>query len=169
MIRKLFLPILAALLVFSLLFLACSGGSADSNTASLSAEDFEYTLTADKSVYDADSLDPSAPFDVTLSVVYTGELDSIDLWCVEDLGTITIENEDGQSMLPEEYQTHDTSRVTLKKGTPYEIRWNGAEEYKEYGGIPAGDYTIVAYLNFSTDATYESIQENTLDVSVQVK
>ena len=40
---------------------------------------------------------------------------------------------------------------------------------KEYDGIPAGNYKVVAYINFSTDQNYESIQENTLDLTLTVK
>ena len=80
-----------------------------------------------------------------------------------------MEDENGQALLSDEFHSRATSRVTLKKGEPYVIRWNGADEYKEYGGIPAGDYKVVAYINFSTDQNYESIRENTLDLTIQVK
>ena len=80
-----------------------------------------------------------------------------------------MEDENGQTLLDDDFHTRATSRVTLQKGKPYVIEWTGAEEYKEYGGIPAGDYKVVAYINFATDANYESIQENTLDIDFTVK
>ena len=148
---------------------ACTTEETELNTVTVSDEDFEYTLQAGKLELNSSDLSPDAPFDVTLSVKYTGDQDSIDVWCVDDLGSIRMEDENGQALLSDEFHSRATSRVTLKKGEPYVIRWNGADEYKEYGGIPAGDYKVVAYINFSTDQNYESIRENTLDLTIQVK
>ena len=169
--KQLFAALLSACVLFCTLLCACAGGADSKNTATLTGEsgEFRYTLQSAETEYEASSLREDAPFDVTLTIEYTGDQDKIDLWCVDDLGSISMENKDGQALLSDEFHSRDTTRITLKKGTPYEIRWTGADEYREYGGIPAGDYTIVAYLNFSTDATYDSIQENTLDLSITVK
>lgn len=160
---------LLLMLTMALIATACSGGNSEMNTVTMEADDFKYTLQSTETEVSAKDLDPSKPFSVTLSIEYLGDQDSIDLWCVEDLGTITMENGSGQAMLADEYRSRDTSRVTLEKGKPYEITWTGAEEYKEYDGIPAGQYKVVAYLNFATDQNYDSIQENTLDLSINVK
>ncbi len=168
--RKLLSILLALILVFSAVIgAACATEETEMNTVSVSGEDFEYTLQTKALEFDAARLSPDAPFDVTLSIEYTGDQESVDLWCVDDLGTISMEDENGKALLSDEFHSRATSRVTLKKGEPYIIRWTGAEEYKEYDGIPAGDYKVVAYINFSTDQNYESIQENTLDLSLQVK
>ena len=157
------------MLTLCLALTACAGDSSDLNTVTATDEDFRYTLQADTLEYKADALDPAKPFHVTLSIEYTGDQDTVDVWCVEDLGTISMEDGNGKALLSEEYHSRDTSRVTLEKGTPYVIEWTGASEYKEYGGIPVGQYKVVAYLNFSTDATYDSIRENTLNLSLTVK
>lgn len=148
---------------------ACSDSTTELNTVTVTDEDFEYSLQSDKLDVEAKSLSPDAPFAVTLSIKYTGDQDTIDLWCTDDLGSISMEDENGKPLLSDEFHSRATSRVTLKKGEPYVIKWTGADEYKEYGGIPAGNYKVVAYINFSTDATYDSIRENTLDLTVQVK
>lgn len=148
---------------------ACAGGSNEMNTVTVEDEDFQYTLQSSSLDVEAKSLSPDAPFDVTLSIEYTGDQDTVDLWCTDDLGSISMEDENGKPLLSDEFHSRATSRVTLKKGEPYVIRWTGADEYKEYGGIPAGNYKVVAYINFSTDATYDSIRENTLDLTEKVK
>ncbi|MBQ8062427.1 MAG: hypothetical protein IJ230_00660 [Clostridia bacterium] len=148
---------------------ACSTEDSELNTATIEADQFKYTLQSATTEVVAKDLDPDSPFRVTLSIEYLGDQDSIDLWCVGDLGTITMENGSGQAMLQDEHFSRDTSRVTIEKGKPYEITWTGAQEYKEYDGIPTGQYKVVAYLNFSTDSNYDSIQENTLDLSLNVK
>lgn len=148
---------------------ACAGDSNEMNTVTVEDEDFQYTLQSSSLDVEAKSLSPDAPFDVTLSIEYTGDQDTVDLWCTDDLGSISMEDENGKPLLSDEFHSRATSRVTLKKGEPYVIRWTGADEYKEYGGIPAGNYKVVAYINFSTDATYDSIRENTLDLTVKVK
>lgn len=148
---------------------ACSENTTEMNTVTVEDEDFQYTLQSSSLDVEAESLSPDAPFDVTLSIEYTGDQDTVDLWCTDDLGTISMEDENGKPLLSDEFHSRATSRVTLKKGEPYVIQWTGAEEYKEYDGIPAGNYKVVAYINFSTDATYDSIKENTLDLTVQVK
>lgn len=158
-----------AMAVIAVVAAACTTEETELNTVTVSDEDFEYTLQAGKLELNSSDLSPDAPFDVTLSVKYTGDQDSIDVWCVDDLGSISMEDENGQALLSDEFHSRATSRVTLKKGEPYVIRWNGADEYREYGGIPAGDYKVVAYINFSTDQNYESIRENTLDLTIQVK
>ena len=167
--KRLF-PALLALLLFSVLLTACSGGN-ELNTVTLTSEngEFVYTFQADETEFSATELSAAKPFHVTLSVEYVGDQDAIDLWCADDLGSISMENENGQTLLDDEFHTRATSRVTLKKGEPYTIEWTGADEYKEYGGIPAGDYKVVAYINFSKDANYDDIQENTLDINFTVK
>ena len=158
-----------AMAVIAVVAAACTTEETELNTVTAAGDDFEYTLQAGKLEFNASELSPDSPFDVTLSIKYTGDQDSIDVWCVDDLGSISMEDENGQALLADEFHSRATSRVTLKRGEPYVIRWTGADEYKEYGGIPAGDYKVVAYLNFSTDQNYESIQENTLDLTMQVK
>ncbi|MBQ8083337.1 MAG: hypothetical protein IJ241_04070 [Clostridia bacterium] len=169
--NKKILSVLLALTlaVAAVIAAACTTEESELNTVTAAADDFQYTLQTGKLEYDANALSPDKPFDVTLSIEYTGDQDTIDVWCVDDLGSISMEDENGQALLSDEYHSRATSRVTLKKGEPYVIRWTGADEYKEYGGIPAGDYKVVAYLNFSTDQNYDSIQENTLDLSMTVK
>lgn len=169
--RKLIPALLSLLLLLTVLLAACAGDGNEMNTATLNSEDgaFVYTLKADETEFSADSLSERAPFHVTLSVEYVGDQDAIDVWCADDLGSISMENENGQTLLDDDFHTRATSRVTLKKGEPYTIEWTGADEYKEYGGIPAGDYKVVAYVNFATDANYDAIQENTLDLDFLIK
>lgn len=157
-----------SLAIAAIVAAACAGDNPELNTVTVTDEDFQYTLQTNKLEVESKSLSPDAPFDVTLSIEYTGDQDAIDLWCTDDLGTISMEDENGKPLLSDEFHSRATSRVTLKKGEPYVIRWTGADEYKEYGGIPAGSYKVVAYINFSTDATYDSIKENTLDLTMQV-
>lgn len=157
------------LAVAAVIAAACAGESSEMNTVTIEDEEFQYTLQAKALEAQSSALSPDAPFDVTLSIEYTGDQESIDLWCTDDLGSISMEDENGKPLLSDEFHSRATSRVTLKKGEPYVIRWTGADEYKEYGGIPAGNYKVVAYINFSTDATYDSIKENTLDLTMQVK
>lgn len=168
MTKKLSALIIAVCLL-CLSLAGCSGTSGDLTEASLQTEDFTYTLSATQLEYNKEDLNADAPFDVTLQIEYTGDQDTVQLWCVEDLGTITMENSNGKPLLQNEFLSRDTTRVTLEKGTPYTITWNGAEEYKEYNGIPEGNYKVVAYLNFSTDQEYDGIQENTLDLDIKVK
>lgn len=170
--KRRLLPFLSVLLVLAMVFsaAACSTtSSSEQNAVSAEGDEFRYTLETGALTYEADDLEPGEPFDVTLSIEYIGDQESIDVWCTDDLGTISMEDENGQTLLDDDLHTRATSRVTLKKGTPYTIQWTGADEYKEYGGIPAGEYSVVAYINFSTDAAYESIQENTLDLDLIVK
>ena len=169
--KKLLSIILALTLAFAAVIAAACAKTeeTETNTVSATAEEFQYTLQAKGSEFNAADLSPDAPFDVTLSIEYTGDQENVDLWCVDDLGTISMEDENGKALLSDEFHSRATSRVTLKKGEPYVIHWTGADEYKEYDGIPAGDYKVVAYLNFSTDQNYESIQEYTLDLSLTVK
>jgi hypothetical protein len=169
--KKLLSIILALTLAFAAVIAAACARTEETeiNTVTATAEDFEYTLQAKGFEFNGATLSPDAPFDVTLSIEYTGDQETIDLWCVDDLGSISMEDENGQAMLSDEFHSRATSRVTLKKGEPYVIRWTGADEYKEYDGIPAGNYKVVAYINFSTDQNYESIQENTLDLTLTVK
>lgn len=165
------MPLLALFLMLTMAFgiTACSAGSSEMNTVTMETDEFQYTLQSTATEVNGKDLDPNHPFSVTLSIEYQGDQDTIDLWCVDDLGTITMENGSGQPLLAEEYHSRDTSRVTIEKGKPYEITWTGAEEYKEYDGIPVGQYKVVAYINFATDSNYDSIQENTLDLSINVK
>ena len=172
MTKKLFSVLLAAALslVLALGFTGCAGGSDDMKSAKLQTEDFTYILKTAETEYTGADLNAKAPFNVTLSIEYTGSEESIDLWCVDDLGVISMENGSGQPLTNSDSMYHrDTTKVTLTKGTPYTIQWTGAEEYKEYDGFPSGDYKVVAYINFSTDSAYDSIQENTLDVSLKIK
>ena len=168
--KRIFSVLLAlALAVVAVIAAACAGEDSEMNTVTAAADDFQYTLQTKGLEYSASSLSPDAPFDVTLSIEYTGDQESIDVWCVDDLGSISMEDENGHALLADEFHSRATSRVTLKRNEPYVIHWTGADEYKEYGGIPAGDYKVVAYLNFSTDQNYDSIQENTLSLNLQVK
>ncbi len=157
------------LVIFTGLASACAGGSDDLNTTTLSEDDFRYTLQTESSEYESEDLSEDAPFYVTLTIEYTGDQESIDVWCVDDLGSISMEDEHGKALLSNEFLSRATDRVTLTKGEPYVIEWTGADEYREYGGIPAGNYKVVAYINFSTDSSYESIRENTLNISLNIK
>ena len=87
------LSALLALLLLSVLLGACSGGS-ELNTVTLTSEngEFIYTLQADETEFTADKLSPAEPFHVTLSVEYVGDQDAIDLWCADDLGSISMED-----------------------------------------------------------------------------
>lgn len=165
------IPLLSLLLMLAMALgvAACATDESEMNTITVEQDQFRYTLQSSTTDVTASDLDPSEPFDVTLTIEYLGDQDAIDLWCVGDLATISMENNDGQAMLQDEYHSRDTSRVTIEKGKPYEIHWTGADEYKEYDGIPVGNYKVVAYLNFSTDSNYDSIQENTLDLNIDVK
>lgn len=166
-ILSLFMTITLAIL--AVLSSGCSGGNDDFNATTLSDDDFQYTLQTKRSVYEAKKLSEAAPFDVTLTIEYVGDQESIDVWCVDDLGTISMENEHGKALLANDFYTRATNRITLTKGKPYVIAWTGAEEFREYGGIPTGSYQVVAYINFSTDSSYESIRENTLNLSLNIK
>ena len=114
--RKLLSILLALILVFSAVIgAACATEETEMNTVSVSGEDFEYTLQTKALEFDAARLSPDAPFDVTLSIEYTGDQESVDLWCVDDLGTISMEDENGKALLSDEFHSRATSRVTLKR------------------------------------------------------
>ena len=115
------------LLVMALSLSACAGGSNDLSTVTLEEDEFRYTLRSDRLEYSADELDADKPFHVTLAISYTGDQDSISLWCVDDTATAKF-----MSAMYEKVVKKGMDYVTAYQKTKTEFRKNEDFDHPYY-------------------------------------
>lgn len=154
--------------LYILFLCSCSTSNKDKylNTSQV-FYDFEITLSTQKNIFESAELAEENPFSYLLTVKYVGQEDFVEVGHGDPLGMIFILDSAGEMVLPVG-RTEELHLSTFEPGTTFTVIWDGSLERKYLGPLEAGEYTVMAWVNFNLSNSGEEV-DSYLELPLTIK
>lgn len=155
---KKYIAILLTVFFFVLIFAGCTADKTVPSKSSHTSDDFEITLTAEDTVYKKSELSSDNLFKIVGEIKYSGT-ENVTIYHGDPvfvIGMDGLKTKDGADFTSVAQNTILTS-TTITPGETLTFEWTGETEYEAIGGFEKGNYTVIAYYNFTVGEDGEEV------------
>ncbi len=155
---KKYIAILLSVVFFVLVFAGCTADKTIPTKSSHTNDEFEIIIKTDNTVYKKSELSQDKPFKVIGEIKYSGT-ENVTIYHGDPvfvIGMDGLKTKDGADFTSAVQNTILTS-TEITPGETLTFEWMGEAEYEAMGGFEKGNYTVIAFYNFTVGEDGEEV------------